>query len=55
MSRWSKFTPGSCASPPPGERGFFHDGRFATLSDILDNTFGLGLADPEKADLIEYQ
>jgi hypothetical protein len=43
--------------------GFFHDGRFATLLDVVnhydDNGVGndgvaLGLAAPEKADLVEY-
>ena len=37
--------------------GFFHDGRFATLLDVVNhyNTcFGLGLTDREKADLVQY-
>jgi hypothetical protein len=37
--------------------GFFHDGRFATLADVVDhynNHFGLNLTASEKADLIEY-
>jgi hypothetical protein len=37
--------------------GFFHDGRFATLLDVVNhyNTcFGLGLTTPEKTDLVEY-
>lgn len=37
--------------------GFYHDGRFATLLDVINhyNThFGLGLSDTEKADLVEY-
>lgn len=37
--------------------GFYHDGRFATLGDVVNhyNThFGLALSDQEKADLIEY-
>jgi hypothetical protein len=39
----------------PQEKGdFFLDGRFATLSDVVDSTFGFGLTDQEKADLIEY-
>jgi hypothetical protein len=40
------------------EKGdFFHDGRFATLSDVVDHyhsTVGLVLTDPEKTDRIEY-
>jgi cytochrome c peroxidase len=37
--------------------GFFHDGRFATLADVVnhyDGFFKLGLSDQEKADLAEY-
>ncbi len=39
------------------KRGFYHDGRFATLLDVINhyNTFLiLGLTDLEKADLVEY-
>lgn len=37
--------------------GFYHDGRFATLRDVVnhyDTHFGLLLSDQEKGDLIEY-
>jgi len=37
--------------------GFYHDGRFATLQDVLehyDRHFKLGLSDREKTDLAEY-
>jgi hypothetical protein len=37
--------------------GFYHDGRFATLLDVVDHydTFGsLGLTDQEKSDIVEY-
>jgi hypothetical protein len=37
--------------------GFYHDGRFATLADVVDHydsTFTLGLGPAEKADLVEY-
>ena len=37
--------------------GFYHDGRFATLGDVVDHydtTFTLGLTAGEKADLVEY-
>ena len=37
--------------------GFFHDGRFATLRNVVDHydgAFGLGLSEQEKSDLIEY-
>ena len=37
--------------------GFYHDGRFATLQEVIqhyDNVRGLGLTDAEKADLAQY-
>jgi hypothetical protein len=37
--------------------GFYHDGRYATLADVVrhyDGTFGLGLGDRDKGDLVEY-
>lgn len=37
--------------------GFFHDGRFATLNDVVnhfDNHFALALTDGEKSDLVEF-
>jgi len=37
--------------------GFFHDGRFATLEDVVDHydsTFGLGLSGIEKRYLVEF-
>jgi len=37
--------------------GYYHDGRFATLGDVVnhyDGHFKLGLNDREKADLVEY-
>lgn len=37
--------------------GFYHDGRFATLGDVVahyDSCFGLGLSSQEKSDLVEY-
>jgi len=37
--------------------GFYHDGRFATLPDVVahyDNEFGLELSEQETADLVEY-
>jgi hypothetical protein len=41
----------------PGQRGDDHDGRFATLRDVIDHydaTFKLGLVDADKADLEQY-
>lgn len=37
--------------------GFYHDGRFATLLDVVNHYNGvmnLGLKEPEKSDLVEY-
>jgi len=37
--------------------GFYHDGRFATLGDVVqhyNNFFGLGLGDSQVHDLVEY-
>ena len=37
--------------------GFYHDGRFATLRDVVghyNDLLKLALTDREKADLIEY-
>ena len=37
--------------------GFYHDGRFATLRDVLEHYnsfFKLGLTEQEKSDLIGY-
>jgi len=37
--------------------GYYHDGRFATLADVInhyDTVMALGLTDPQKADLAAY-
>ena len=37
--------------------GFYHDGRFATLLDVVNHYnafFNLGLTGPESSDLVEY-
>jgi hypothetical protein len=42
---------------PVKQGGFFHDGRFGTLLEVVDHydrLFNLGLSDPEKHDLVEY-
>jgi hypothetical protein len=39
------------------KRGFYHDGRFATLLDVVNHYNGfkkLSLTEPEKKDLVEY-
>lgn len=39
------------------EGGYYHDGRFATLREVIDHYddhFGLGLTEAEKADLEQY-
>lgn len=38
-------------------RGYYHDGRFATLLDVVeryDQLGNLNLSDQEKRDLVEY-
>ncbi len=40
-----------------GRGGYFHDGRFASLMDVVkpyDNWFGLGLSEAEQRDLVEF-
>jgi hypothetical protein len=42
---------------PLKQAGFFHDGRFKTLMDVVNHynrVFNLGLTDAEKRDLVEY-
>jgi len=37
--------------------GFYHDGRFSTLLDVVnhyDGCFGLGLSDQDKSDLVQF-
>ena len=39
------------------KRGFYHDGRFRTLLDVVnhyDSCFKLGLSAQQKSDLVEY-
>jgi hypothetical protein len=40
-----------------GKGGYYHDGRFATLGDVVehyDAAFGLGLSEGQRRDLIEF-
>jgi hypothetical protein len=40
-----------------GKRGYYHDGRYATLADVVDHYdsfLGLGLSTGQKADLVQY-
>jgi hypothetical protein len=42
---------------PENKGRFYHDGRFATLLDVVNHyndVLGLGLGDQEKSDLVEY-
>jgi hypothetical protein len=42
---------------PKNKGRFYHDGRFATLLDVVNHyndVFSLGLTDQEKSDLVEY-
>jgi hypothetical protein len=59
---WAKMrsAPVTEAGTPLAERtghGFYHDGRFATLLDVVnhyDTSMTLGLSAAQKADLVEY-
>jgi cytochrome c peroxidase len=50
----------SFASPgsgPTRRAGFYHDGRFATLRDVLEHYnsfFKLALTEQQKVELVEY-
>jgi hypothetical protein len=49
--------PPSCSCWTHQRGGFYHDGRFAALRDVIDNynaVKSLGLTGPEVADLAEY-
>lgn len=40
-----------------GDRGFYHDGRFASLADVVehyDSHFALGLGERDKRDLVQF-
>jgi hypothetical protein len=40
-----------------GKRGYYHDGRFATLDEVVahyDQHFALGLSTQDKADIVQY-
>ena len=42
---------------PQNKGRFYHDGRFATLLDVVNHynvRFNLGLSNAEKHDLVEY-
>jgi hypothetical protein len=48
---------GNATDPSGNGHGFYHDGRFATLLDVVDHYDGalrLGLSPGQKADLAEY-
>jgi cytochrome c peroxidase len=40
-----------------GTRGYYHDGRFATLDEVVahyDQHFALGLSTQDRADIVQY-
>ena len=53
-----KETPRAAMFMNPSNKGrFYHDGRFATLLDVVNHYnvhFNLGLTNREKLDLVEY-
>jgi hypothetical protein len=48
---------GNLSDPSGNGHGFYHDGRFPTLLDVVDHYdqfMGLGLTPAQKADLTEF-
>jgi hypothetical protein len=54
---WARMRAGNATDPTGNGHGFYHDGRFATLLDVVnhyDAHLGLGLTPAQKDDLVEY-
>ncbi len=54
---WARMRAGNATDPSGNGHGFYHDGRFATLLDVVnhyDEFMGLGLSPAQKNDLVEY-
>jgi hypothetical protein len=54
---WARMRAGNATDPTGNGHGFYHDGRFATLRDVVDHydaLMALGLTDGQKGDLVEY-
>ncbi|HEU4382013.1 MAG TPA: hypothetical protein VFR85_00820 [Anaeromyxobacteraceae bacterium] len=54
---WARMRAGNATDPSGNGHGFYHDGRFPTLPDVIDHYdrfLGLGLTPAQKSDLVEY-
>ncbi len=54
---WARMRAGNATDPSGNGHGFYHDGRFPTLPDVVDHYdqfLGLGLTPAQKSDLVEY-
>ena len=54
---WARMRAGNLTDPSGNGHGFYHDGRFPTLLDVVDHYdqfMGLGLTPAQKADLTEF-
>ncbi|HET6923282.1 MAG TPA: hypothetical protein VFI16_09045 [Anaeromyxobacteraceae bacterium] len=54
---WARMRAGNATDPSGNGHGFYHDGRFPTLLDVVnhyDGFMGLGLSPAQKSDLVEY-
>lgn len=54
---WARMRAGNATDPSGNGHGFYHDGRFPTLLDVVnhyDAHMGLGLSPAQKSDLVEY-
>ncbi len=54
---WARRRAGNATDPSGNGHGFYHDGRFPTLPDVVshyDQFMGLGLTAAQKSDLVEY-
>ena len=54
---WARMRAGAATDPSGNGHGFYHDGRFPTLPDVVDHYdgfMGLGLTPAQKGDLVQY-
>ncbi len=54
---WARMRAGNATDPSGNGHGFYHDGRFPTLPDVVnhyDQLMGLGLTPAQKSDLVEF-
>jgi hypothetical protein len=57
LATYAAHQPLVCTEPFSPEGGFYHDGRFAKLDDVVnhyDTFLGLNLTNQEKRDLVQF-